>query len=59
MGFPEGLPLFKLIFFLKIKKCFNLTKIDTSCVKSSCQRARPTRPPTRVNLTQTVGRFDM
>ena len=33
MGFPEGLPLFKLIFFLKIKKC--------------------------INLTQTVGRFDM
>ena len=23
MGFPEGFPLFKLIFFLKIEKCFS------------------------------------
>ena len=53
-GFLEGLPLFKLIFsFLKLKRV--LKKIDISCVKSQCQ----THPPTRVNLTQTVGRFDM
>ena len=31
-GFSEGLPLFKLIFFLKIKKDFN--KIDISWVQS-------------------------
>ena len=57
----EGLPLFKLRFFVKIKKCFNLTKTDISCVKSQVMSESQThsRPPTRINLMQTVGRFEM
>ena len=52
-GFPaEGLPFFKLIFFLKIKKCFNLTKkFDISCAKS-LGNVRELDPPLPTNSHQ-------
>ena len=54
--FSEGLPLFKVIFFvLKLKRV--LTKIDISWVKSWSEGY--THPPTCINLMQTVGRLDM
>ena len=53
-GFSEGLPLFKLTIFLK--KYFNKNwYLMCQILTSECW----THPPTHVNLTQTVGRFEM
>ena len=64
MGFPEGLPLFKLIFFSSNQKVSQFKKLKINnknryFMFEILTSESYTHPPTSVNLTQTVARFYM